>query len=224
MDTAAGDWIAQDTPLGPLRAWRCVPATPARVAVVVVQEIFGVNAHIRRVVARFAGDGMLAVAPALFDPIEPGVELGYDAPGIEHGRALAANIGFDRALDIVAATAGTLHTEVPVVAVVGFCWGGTVALLSNTRYGLPCVDYYGGRSMPFLHEPLRAPALMHFGARDALIPPADVQAHLDAHPSATVHVYDAGHGFNCEARADFDADASTLAWSRTLAFLRGLTP
>lgn len=224
MDTTAGDWLAQDTAHGPIRAWRAAPAAPARVAVVLVQEIFGVNAHIRRVAARFAADGMLAVAPALFDPIEPGVELGYDAAGIEHGRALAANIGFDRALDIVAATADALRAHAQVVAVVGFCWGGTVALLANTRHGLPCVDYYGGRSMPFLGEPLRAPALMHFGARDALIPPADVQAHRDAHPSAAVHVYDAGHGFNCDARADFDPDAAALAWSRTLAFLRGLGP
>lgn len=221
---AAGDWIAQDTPHGAVRAWQAAASGPATMAVVVVQEIFGVNAHVRHVVARLAEEGFDAVAPALFDPIEPGVELGYDAAGVEHGRALAAGIGFDRAIGIVGATTATLRTRAAKVAVVGFCWGGTVALLSNTRLGLPCVDYYGGRSMPFLHEPLRAPALLHFGSRDPLIPGADVQAHRDAHPCASIHVYDAGHGFNCDARADFDADAASLAWSRTLAFLRGLAP
>lgn len=224
MDHDTGDWSQQETPHGVVRAWRDVPTQATQVGVVVVQEIFGVNAHIRRVVARFAAAGIEAVAPALFDPLEPGVELAYDDAGTQHGRALAAGIGFGRALDIVASTASTLQARVPVVAVVGFCWGGTVALLANTRLGRPCVDYYGGRSMPFLGEPLRAPALMHFGLRDPLIPPTVVQAHRDAHPGATIHTYDAGHGFNCEARADFDADASALAWSRTLDFLQGLTP
>jgi carboxymethylenebutenolidase len=195
------------------------PAGPARGGVVVVQEIFGVNPHIRALAARFAQAGFLAVAPRLFDRVAPGAELGYDEPGIARGRELVAALGFDAALRDVHAAAAWLRAHGLAAGVVGFCWGGTAALLSATRIGLPAVSCYGGRSMPFLHEHPQAPLLLHYGARDPLIPPEHVAAQRAAFPDAEVHVHAAGHGFNCDQRADFDAAASAAAWDLTLAFL-----
>lgn len=212
-------WIDIDNTQGPMRAWRAEPTAPSRGAVVVVQEIFGVNAHIRGVTGKFAAAGFVALAPALFDPVQAGVELEYDDRGIAKGRELAASLGFDRAVDLLDATAEVLQEEGLRTAAVGFCWGGTLALLANTRLGLPAVSYYGGRSVPFLDEPLRAPMLFHFGERDSIIPPEHVAAHRDKHPGAMIHIYPAGHGFNCEARRDFDPASAGLAWQRTIEFL-----
>src|SRR5690606_32897703 len=178
---------------------------------VVVQEIFGVNEHVRSLVERYCAEGWVALAPELFDPVERGVELGYDETGVARGRALAAELGFDRAVGIVAASAAKLREEGLRVAAVGFCWGGTVALLANTRHALPAVSYYGGRSVPFLEEPLHAPMLFHFGERDPIIPPEDVARHRAAYPDAPMHVYPAGHGFHCEQRSDYDAESARLA-------------
>jgi carboxymethylenebutenolidase len=185
---------------------------------VVVQEIFGVNAHVRSVVERFAEAGFVAVAPALFDPIERDVALDYDEAGIAKGRELTAALGFDRALTLVAAAAERLQAQGFRAGAVGFCWGGTVAFLANTRLGLPAVSYYGGRTVPFLDEATRAPMLFHFGEHDPIIPPEAVAAHRARQPTATIHVYPAGHGFNCDARQDFDAASAALAWQRTTAF------
>ncbi|MGY0798351.1 dienelactone hydrolase family protein [Lysobacter sp. A286] len=212
-------WIDLETPHGPVRARRCEPAGPSRGAVVVIQEIFGVNRHIRHVAEQFAQDGFIAMAPALFDPIEKAVELDYDAAGIARGRKLANAVGMETAVDVVGTAADQLHSEGLRTAAVGFCWGGTVALLANTRLGLPAVSYYGARNVPFLDEPLRAPIQFHFGQRDRNISAADVQLHRDKHPGATVHVYPAGHGFNCELRDDHEPASATLAWQRTTGFL-----
>jgi carboxymethylenebutenolidase len=214
-----GEWIALTTPAGPVLSWPARPLQPPRGAVVVVQEIFGVNAHIRRVADRFADAGFTAMAPGLFDPVQPEVELDYDEDGVARGREYAAAIGFDRALQIVSASARWLRESGHRVGVVGFCWGGTVAMLANTREGLPSVSYYGGRSVPFLGEPARAPMLFHFGERDRLIPPEDVRKHRDHHPDAIIHTYPAGHGFNCDERHDYDPESAALAWDRTTAFL-----
>jgi carboxymethylenebutenolidase len=222
-----GRWI--QIPTGGMHcigAWRADPAGPPRGGIVVVQEIFGVNEHIRRIVDDYAAQGYAAIAPALFDHLETGVELGYDSAGIARGRALAAELGFERAVTAVASAAESIASA-GAVGVVGFCWGGTVAFLAATRLGLPSTVYYGGRSVPFLHEAARAPLQFHFGANDPLIPPADVERHRIAQPQAAFHVYPAGHGFNCDVRADFDRDCAALARERTLAFfaahLRGTT-
>ena len=213
-----GEWIPLTTPAGPVRGWLARPEQPPLGAAVVVQEIFGVNPHIRRVTDQFAKAGFTAMAPALFDPVQPDVELGYDDTDVSRGRDYAASLGFERALQIVSASARWLRESGHRVGVVGFCWGGTVAMLANTRQGLTSVSYYGGRSVPFLGEPARAPMLFHFGEKDPLIPAEDVQKHRDHHPDATVHTYPAGHGFNCNVRADYDAPSAALARQRTLAF------
>lgn len=217
--------------IGEVGGWQAGPDGPSRGGLVVVQEIFGVNAHMRAVCGRYAAAGYRALAPALFDPVERDVQLGYDEAGFESGRALAASLGFDRAVAIVAAAAQALaeHDAASGVGVVGFCWGGSVAFLANTRLGLPAVSYYGARTMPFLEEPLRAPMLFHFGARDHAIPAADIAAHRERLPDAEVHVYDAGHGFNRDVDPrHHDAASAALAHARTLAFfasaLRAATP
>jgi len=212
-------WIDIDNPVAPMRAWRAEPPAPSRGAVVVIQEIFGVNAHIRAVTEHFAAAGFVALAPALFDPIQQGVELGYDEDGVARGRELAAGLGFERAVELIDATAELLQDEGLRTAAVGFCWGGSLALLANTRLGLPAVSYYGGRSVPLLDEPLRAPMMFHFGEHDPIIPPQHVALHRDAYPGAIIHLYPAGHGFNCETRADFDPSSAGLAWQRTTDFL-----
>lgn len=217
----AGRWIDLETAHGDIRAWRVDPPDPPRGAIVVLQEIFGLNAHVREVAARFAAEGYVALAPALFDPVERGVELAYDTDGTQRGLALRNELGFDRAADLVAAAARSLQDEGLRVGVVGFCWGGSVAFLANARLGLPAVSYYGARTVPFLDEPARAPMLFHFGGRDASIPPADIELHRAKQPGATVHVYpEADHAFNRDVDNHvFDAASAALAWRRTLDFL-----
>ena len=212
-----GHWISLDTPTGAISAWRADPVTAAQGALVVVQEIFGVNGHIRNVVDKFASLGYAAIAPALFDHFERHVELSYDADSVAYGRDLVQKLGFDRAVEDVRAAAGRIQSA-GRVGVVGFCWGGTIAYLSCARLGLPAVSYYGGRTVPFLNERPKAPLMLHFGEHDPLIPPADVQRHHEALPEAEMHIWPAGHGFNCDQRADYNATVAVQALQRTLAF------
>ena len=226
-------WIQLDTAAGRVAAWLAEPAGAARGGLVVVQEIFGANAHIRAVAEGYAADGYVVLAPAFFDPVEPGVELGYDQAGTARGRELVAQLGLDAALQIVAAAAAWLQArlagrgEPNAVGTVGYCWGGTVALLSALRLGLPSVSYYGARNLPFLEDPQlvarpRAPVMFHFGQDDPLIPDAAVQAHRQALPGMEVFTYPAGHAFNREVDADaFHAASAALARQRSLAFFAG---
>lgn len=214
-----GHDIAFDTPQGSISGWRADPVGAPRGGLVVVQEIFGVNAHMRAVVERYAAEGFVALAPAYFDPVEHGVELGYDQDGFTRGKALVATLGLDKATAISGAAAGLLRDEGLRVGVVGFCWGGTVALLANLRSGLPATSYYGARNVPFLGEPLRAPMLFHFGAQDSSIPLEDVELHRRKYPDAEVHVYPAGHAFDREVDPNaFEPASARLAHTRTMAF------
>lgn len=208
------------TPTGLIGGWRADPHDQPRGGIVVVQEIFGLNRHIRSVVERFAAHGFSVIAPAIFDHVERGVELEYDAAGVARGLALTRRIGFDRAIEDVQAAAELLRDRAEHIGVVGYCWGGTVAFLANTRLGLPSVSYYGGKTVPFLRERPRAHMMMHFGAHDPHITPEDVQAHRDALPRALIRVWDAGHGFNCEQRADYDEEAAQGAFRLTRRFFR----
>ena len=210
--------IAFDTPAGSIGAWRADPVSAPRGGIVVVQEIFGVNPHVRSVADRYAGAGYVALAPAFFDPVERGVELGYDTAGMARGRELVTALGMERAVQVLAAAADLLRAEGLKVGVVGFCWGGTVALLGNTRLGLPASSYYGARNLPFLDEPLRAPIQFHFGEDDPSIPPEAVAAHRERQPDAEVFTYaGAGHAFNREIDADsYDGASAQLAHRRTM--------
>lgn len=213
------EWISMDTPSGRIRAWRADPAVPPRGALVVVQEIFGVNAHIRELCSNFAAHGFIAMAPAFFDHVEHDVQLHYDDAGVRRGKALVEQLGFDTALQDIQAAASLLASS-GQVGVVGYCWGGTAAYLANTRLSLPAVSYYGARTVPFLSEPLEAPMMFHFGERDGSITAADVAEHQRLHPEAEQFVYPAGHGFNCDQRHDFDPESAALARDRTIAFFQ----
>ena len=214
-----GHWVSMQTPTGSISAWRADPPANSRGALVVIQEIFGVNAHIRSVVDRFAGHGFTAVAPAFFDHIEHHVELGYDEAGVAYGREMVDKLGFDRVVADVDAAKRMLQPE-GNVGVVGYCWGGTVAFLSWARLRIPAVSYYGARTAPFLaHERSNAPLMLHFGEQDPMIPPETIAAHREALPDAKIHTWPAGHGFNCDQRADYNATVATQALQRTLAFL-----
>ncbi|WP_449371129.1 dienelactone hydrolase family protein [Thiomonas sp.] len=198
-------------------AYLAEPEGRPKGGIVVIQEIFGVNAHIRSVADGYAAAGYLAIAPAVFDSVEKNVELGYDQTGMEKGLALVSALGFDRAHASVQAAAQAVATA-GKVGVVGYCWGGTLAYLTAIRDGLPAVSYYGGRNVQLVDEKTQTPLQFHYGLRDAHIPEADREAVRAANPTAEFYVYDADHGFNCDARPSFDAAAAKLARERALAF------
>lgn len=200
-----------------ISAYLARPEGAPRGGIVVVQEIFGVNAHIRSVVDGYAEAGYTAIAPAVFDHLETGVELGYDPAGMQKGMALIGELGFERALEDVASAAEAIKSA-GRIGVVGFCWGGSVAYLAAIRLGLPAVSYYGGRNTQLTGQQARAPLMFHYGLKDAHIGAADREQVRAANPTAEFHVYDADHGFNCDARASYDATAARLARERTLAF------
>jgi len=202
-----------------LGAWRADPDGKARGGIVVIQEIFGVNGHIRDVCDRIAAAGYAAIAPAIFDRAEPGVELGYDDDGITRGRDLRTQVGWDGPVADMTAAAEALKPA-GKVGVVGFCWGGSLAWLAACRLAVDAaVGYYGGQIVQYVDETPACPILLHFGDQDASIPIADVDAIRAAHPDVPVHVYaGAGHGFNCDRRGSYHAEHAAVAWERTLKF------
>ena len=202
-----------------LSAYRADPEGVPRGGIVLVQEIFGVNAHIREVADRFASEGYAVIAPALFDRIERGVELDYSEETTAKGRALRGELGWEAPLKDIQAALKTLRPA-GKVAVIGFCWGGSLAWLAACRLKADgAVCYYGAQIRDFTHEPPACPVLMHFGENDPLIPPAAVAEIAAAHPDIPIFTYPAGHGFNCDRRGDFHAPSAALAWDRTRAFL-----
>ena len=204
-----------------LAAYRADPAGKPRGALVVVQEIFGVNSHIRGVADGYAADGYVAIAPALFDRTERGVEIGYSQPEIDRGRAIMQKLSMDNALKDVAAA---MHAVAAAgkTGIVGYCWGGTVAWVAAAKLdGLACsAPYYGGGILANKDLKPRCPVLLHFGETDHAIPIADVRAWLAARAELAAHVYAAGHGFNCDQRGSYHAESAKLARTRTLEFLR----
>jgi len=228
---------------------QCIGAYVARAAgtpkggLVIVQEIFGVTAHIRSVADRFAEHGYTAIAPAFFDHVESGLELGYDEAGSARGKQLVGEIGLDLAVEDVASAAEAIASA-GRIGCVGYCWGGTVAFLAALRLGLPAVSYYGARNAKFLDETPRAgyrqtthadpstdasPAQaapwrgqilqFHFGERDGSIPAEVVAQHRARLPAAEVYTYPAGHAFNRDVDPKvYDAASANLALTRTLGF------
>lgn len=192
----------------------------AAAAVVIVQEIFGVNQHIRSVVDRYASLGYRAIAPAIFDRVERGVELDYDETGIERGRAIATQIAFDPAIRDVAAAVQHVGPTGPV-AVIGYCFGGSLAWLAADELPIAAaVGYYGGQIHGLIDRRPKVPTMLHFGSRDHAIPLDHVDAVAAAHPEVAVHVYEgAQHGFSCDARASHDPISAAIALGRTVEFL-----
>jgi carboxymethylenebutenolidase len=217
-----GEWIELTAADGfRLSAYRALAKGTPRGALVVAQEIFGVNSHIRSVCDGYAADGYVAVAPALFDRYERGVDLGYTPPDIARGRQMKGLAQTDAALlDLAAARDSVASTG--KVGVIGYCWGGYLAWIAAARLPgfVAAVPYYGGGMTDAIAEQPACPVMAHFGERDSNIPAAGVRALAAAHPSAQVFLYPADHGFNCDQRGAFDAKAARLARERTLAFLR----
>jgi carboxymethylenebutenolidase len=189
-------------------------------ALVVIQEIFGVNQHIRSVTDRFAQEGFYTVAPALFDRVERHVELTDQGDGTQKGMSLKRKINIEDAVrDVDAALQHAAKKTGKPAGVVGYCYGGTLAWLSATRLSpAAAVAYYGGQIARFAMERPRAPVLLHFGRQDRHIPPEDVETVQTAHPAVEICWYDAGHAFNNGTRASYNAEAAKEAMARTLAF------
>jgi len=192
----------------------------AKRALVVVQEIFGVNRHMRRVCDSLAAEGYAVVCPALFDRVERGVQLGYEPPDVARGRELRGKV--DAALTVLDIRAAA--AALPAGAkrgIIGYCWGGTVAWHGATRTGdfAAACGWYGGGIAAARDETPNCPVQLHFGETDASIPLADVEAVREAQPGVEIFVYPgAGHGFGCEERASFNPEAAALAQQRSLAF------
>jgi carboxymethylenebutenolidase len=199
----------------------------ATASIVIVQEIFGVNAHIRSVVDRYAEFGYRAIAPALFDRGERGVELGYDDAGRTRGIELVMPIAWDPAMLDVAAAVDHVAETGPV-AVIGYCFGGSIAWIAACDLPITAaVGYYGGQIHGMIERTPKVPTMLHFGELDHGIPLDQVEAIAAAHPDVPVNVYlGAGHGFSCDARDSYDARSAAMALGRTLDFLadNGVTP
>jgi carboxymethylenebutenolidase len=200
-------------------AYRADPSGKPKGALLVIQEIFGVNHHIRALCDKFATGGYLAIAPGLFDRVDVGVEYGYQPADIDKGRAIMQKINLDDAMKDVAATLG-LAKEAGKVGIVGYCWGGTVSWAAACRVdGLACAaSYYGGGVGGLVGEKPKVPVMFHFGDKDQSIPMDTVDKVKQAHPDQALYVYGAGHGFNCDERGSYDAEAAKLALGRTLEF------
>jgi carboxymethylenebutenolidase len=202
-------------------AYRAEPAGSPRGGLVVIQEIFGVNAHIKREVDSFAAEGYLAIAPAMFDRVERGVSLDDSQESVIKGRALKVQITTEMMIrDVEAAIAAVAHAG--KVGIVGYCWGGFVTWMAAVQaQGLACaVPYYGGGMLEHANLTPRVPVMAHFGERDTIIPVEGARSFAANHPAHTVHIYAADHGFNCDERGSYDAAAAQLARERTLAFFR----
>jgi carboxymethylenebutenolidase len=222
-----GEWVKipwNDGKSDSLMAWIVKPqnlsSSNRAPVVVVVHEIFGLSTWVRSVADEFAARGFIAIAPDLASRVRGGPTT-EEWVGQQVGAAIRSIPMADRNAGIVSVAKYAMNqpNAIQKYGVVGFCWGGTVALLANLRLGLPAVSYYGARNVAFLDEPLRAPMQFHFGQRDSSISPADVELHRQTLPNAEIYVDPTGHAFDRDvAPKVFDADSARLAHARTLAF------
>ncbi len=203
-----------------LSAYRADPAGTPKAAVVVIQEIFGVNSHIRNICDRFAVQGYVAVAPAIFDRTEPGFQSGYSPDEVAVARKFVASPDWDAFMRDTQAAIDSVKTVGPV-GVIGFCLGGSVAYLAAARLsGLTAaIGYYGGAVTRFADEKPKVPTQLHYGEKDAGIPLSDVEIVRTKRPEVEIFVYDnAQHGFNCDERASYDKTSADIARGRSLGF------
>ena len=200
------------------RAYLAAPPGAPRGSIVVIQEIFGVNSHIRAVTDSYAAEGYVAIAPSLFDRVRRGIELGYKPEDMQEGRGYVQQLKPDQTLkDVSAALAVVKHSG--RVGIVGYCWGGRIAYVAACDLPVACaVSYYGGGITQVLDQKPKCPVMYHFGERDQHITQADVTKIKAAHPEGIFHIYPADHGFNCDQRASYDAPSAALARKRSLEF------
>ena len=199
-----------------LGGWRADPVGKPKGGLVVIQEIFGVNSHVRNVCDRFAAQGYTAVAPAVFDRIAPNFECGYSPAEVEHARTFIPKIDWAKIMLDTSAAIDAVKSA-GKVGIVGYCMGGTVSFLAACRLdGLSCASgYYGGGIAAAANEKPRVPTILHFGDQDQSIPMADVEKVKAARPETPIFVYHAGHGFHCDERASFSPFAAQVAGART---------
>jgi carboxymethylenebutenolidase len=206
-----------------LGAYRADPSAAAKGGVVVIQEIFGVNHHIRAVCDRLAGEGYAAVAPALFDRQQPNFESGYSPDEIANARKFVANPDWGAMMRDTQAAIEEAKRSGPV-GIIGFCMGGTIAFLSAAKLGglAGAIAYYGGQIAKNVDAKPKVPTLLHFGDKDASIPMSDVETIKQKRGGdCEIYVYpDAGHGFNCDERGSYNEAAAKVAWRRSIAFLQ----
>jgi len=204
-----------------LGAYVARPVGEPVAGLVVIQEVFGVNAHIRSVTDGFAGDGFLAVAPAMFDRIERDVELGDSGPDLEKAMSFVPKLKPETGiLDVAAAIDYASRETGRKVGVVGYCYGGSMAWLAATRLRpSAAVGYYGGMISRFAEEAPKAPVMLHFGREDAHIPAEGVNRVKERHPEVEIYWYDAGHAFNRDGGPGYRPEAAKLARQRTIEFL-----
>jgi carboxymethylenebutenolidase len=200
-------------------AWLAAPSGTPRGALVVAQEIFGVNRHIRAVADSYAAEGYLTIAPCLFDRIRRGIELGYSEADVQQGRGYRLQIPKEKTLlDLSACINVVKHSG--RVSILGYCWGGSLAYIAACELPVFCaISYYGGQIKDHLDKSPKRPVMYHFGEKDPHIPMSDVDKIRAADPNGIFHLYPADHGFNCDERATYDAPSATLARQRTLQFL-----
>jgi len=200
-------------------AYLAEPQGKPKGGIVIVQEIFGVNAHIKRVADQYAAAGYRAIAPAMFDRIQRGLTLPYTE--VQQGIAYMQQLKWPNTLADLTAAANEIRAA-GSAAVVGYCWGGTVAHVAASDLDVDAaVSYYGGGVAKLLDKQPRCPIMYHFGDQDGSIPPADVDKIQRTYPGSALHVYPgAGHGFNCDERGSYSAADARLAFERSLAFLR----
>jgi carboxymethylenebutenolidase len=196
-------------------AYHTAPEDARHGGLVLIHEIFGVTDHIRELCDGYAADGYEVIAPSFYDRLEPGFEAGYDPESLAKGLRYSQATPWDQVAGDIQAAVAALR---PPVNVVGYCWGGTAAWLAVCRCeGVAAASSFYGRRIPeLLGETPRCPTILHFGRTDASIPPEVVEQIRAAHPDVPVHVYDAGHGFVSDRRADHDPDSARLARLRTL--------
>ncbi len=203
-----------------LGGYRAEPASAPKGAIVVIQEIFGVNHHIRAVCDRVAVEGYVAVAPSIFDRIEPNFQCGYSPDEVAVARKFVANPDWPAMLRDTQAAIDSVKGLGPI-GIVGFCLGGSVAFSAATKLdGLKAaVGYYGGAVVRFAGEMPKVPTMLHFGEKDSGIPLTDVDTIRAKRPDVEIHVYPgAQHGFSCDERASYDKPSAETAWQRTFAF------
>lgn len=198
--------------------YRANPVGETKGGMVVIQEIFGVNVHIRSVVDDWANEGYTAIAPALYDRYQKGIEIGYDEAGVAEGRRVKGETTVPDALTDIQTTINEL-LPLGKVGVVGYCYGGMLAWGAATRLeNVTCsVGYYGGGIPNMLDTPPKCPILLHFGEADAAIPLTDVDKIREVYPDVPIHVYpNAGHGFNCDMRGSYHEESAKIAKERSL--------
>src|SRR5262245_28672609 len=199
-------------------AYQAEPTGKPRGALVIIQEIFGITQHMRDVADQYAAQGYTSIVPAMFDRVRPGIVLDYSQmqEGVETMMALKPSqtlLDMGAAVD-AAATIGK-------TAVVGYCWGGTMAYVAACKLPISAaVSYYGGRIMQYADRKPRCPVMYHFGERDQSIPMGTVEKVKELHPEGIFYIYPAGHGFNCNARSSYEPESARLAFERSLDFLR----